>query len=477
MSAETSGAERQLFSILMPVYNEYAFVRECVERVLAAPLPGGVDRELVIVDDGSKDGTRDILAKLEEKHPEIRLVLHETNQGKGAAIRTAIREMKGDIAIFQDADLEYDPADYRRVIQPIVDGFADVVYGSRFAASELRRVLFYRHALGNRLLTFLSNLFTDLYLTDMETCYKAFRTSILKSIPIRSNDFGLEPEITAKVAKRDCVVYEVPVSYRGRTYDEGKKIGWKDGFRALYTIFKYWVIDDCYDERYGHNVLLAMNSAPQYSRWMADISQPYFGRKVAELGSGIGNMSRQLAAAPRLVVTDRDPEYLDFLENLFHGREDVKVRKLDLDRPEDFGALAEEEVDTVVAFNVLEHIEDDKQVIERLHEALPYGGRVILQVPQYPGLFGSFDEEVDHKRRYDKIGLSALLAGAGFEVEKLKNVNWFGTFGWYVNGKLLKRRHFSRVQLKLFDMLVPVLRLFNWLPLPGLSLFAVARKR
>ena len=236
-------------SILIPIYNERYSIRELLRRVLSVSLPNEMDREVIIVDDGSTDGTRDILAGFESRYPQtIRCVFQERNFGKGAAIRKAIANATGDFCIFQDADLEYDPRDYDAMLQPLLEGVADCVYGSRFLYRERRRVLYFRHSLGNRFLTNLSNLFTDLYLTDMETCYKAFRTELLKTIPIRSNDFGLEPEITAKIAKRGFRVYEVPIRYDGRTYAEGKKITWKDGCKALYTVMKYWLIDDCYHQ-------------------------------------------------------------------------------------------------------------------------------------------------------------------------------------------------------------------------------------
>jgi len=234
-----------LLSILMPVYNEEKLLRECVRRVLAAPLPPGVRREIVIVEDASKDGTPDIVRALQEEHADtIRAFFQEKNQGKGAAIRRAIREMKGDIAIVQDADLEYNPDEYGVVIAPILDGRADAVFGSRFAHRPERPVLNYHHTLGNLFLTHVSNFFTGLHLTDMETCYKAIRAPLLRSLPLTAKRFAIEPEITARLADRRVRIYEVPVSYRGRSYAEGKKIGWKDGISAIWTILKYWWFDD-----------------------------------------------------------------------------------------------------------------------------------------------------------------------------------------------------------------------------------------
>ena len=223
-------------SIVMPVFNERATIREVITRVLAVPYP--LDLEVVIVDDCSTDGTRHILKEFCES-PRIRLVFHEKNMGKGAALRTGFQHAKGDIVTIQDADLEYDPAEISKLITPILDGKADVVFGSRFVGGESHRVLYFWHYQGNRFLTLLSNMLTNLNLTDMETCYKAFRSDVLAQFSLEENRFGVEPEITAKVAQLGCRIYEVGVSYYGRTYAEGKKIGWRDGFRALWCIIKY----------------------------------------------------------------------------------------------------------------------------------------------------------------------------------------------------------------------------------------------
>ncbi len=226
-------------SVIMPAYNEQATIREIVGRVLAVDMPG-VDKELVIVDDGSKDATREILKEL-DGHNGIRVFFQERNQGKGAAVWRGIRESTGDLIVIQDADLEYDPREYPQLIQPILNGQADVVYGSRFLGSPRgHRVLYFWHSVGNRLLTMLSNMFSDLNLTDMETCYKVLVRDVAMRLDIQSRDFGIEPEITQKVARMRARVYEVPISYHGRTYEEGKKIGLKDAFKAVYTILRFW---------------------------------------------------------------------------------------------------------------------------------------------------------------------------------------------------------------------------------------------
>jgi glycosyltransferase involved in cell wall biosynthesis len=222
-------------SVVIPCYNEIDTIEAIVGKALAVPLP--VERELMIVDDCSTDGTREYLRVLAREN--VRVVFHETNQGKGAALRSGFAQATGDIVLVQDADLEYDPEEYPRLLRPILEGKADVVYGSRFIGGDTHRVLYFWHSLGNKMLTFLSNMFTNLNLTDMEVCYKVFRREVLERITLVEDRFGFEPEVTAKVARLDVPIYEVGVSYYGRTYQEGKKIGWKDGVRAVYVILKY----------------------------------------------------------------------------------------------------------------------------------------------------------------------------------------------------------------------------------------------
>jgi glycosyltransferase involved in cell wall biosynthesis len=222
-------------SIVIPCYNEAKTIRTIVDRVRSSPYP---DKEIVIVDDCSRDGTRDLLRTQIEPLVD-KIIYHEVNQGKGAALRTGFAAVTGDAVIVQDADLEYDPGEYPKLMRPIVEGKADVVFGSRFMGGEAHRVHFFWHMVGNKFLTLLSNMFTNLNLTDMETCYKVFRRDVLQRIQIEENRFGFEPEITAKVSKLNVVIFEIGISYYGRSYAEGKKIGWRDGFRALWAILKY----------------------------------------------------------------------------------------------------------------------------------------------------------------------------------------------------------------------------------------------
>jgi len=226
-------------SIIIPVYNEVATIEELISRVLAVDV--GMERQIVLVDDGSTDGTRDVYPKLERRwaDADFAIKLMDVNRGKGAALREGFKLAEGDIVLIQDADLEYDPGDYPALLAPIIEGKADVVYGSRFVGSKAHRVLYYWHMIGNRLITNLSNMLTNLNLTDMETCYKVFRREVLRGIEIRSNRFTVEPELTAKVARGRWRIYEVGISYSGRTYEEGKKIGWKDAIAAIFAIIRF----------------------------------------------------------------------------------------------------------------------------------------------------------------------------------------------------------------------------------------------
>jgi len=461
-------------SLLMAAYNEEATLRRCAERVLAAPLPEGLVREIVLVDDGSTDATWEIAQRLAARHAEIRVFQQPRNMGKGAAVRRAIKEMTGDIALFQDADLEYDPRDYGRLLKPILEGKADAVFGSRFTGEE-RKILYYWHSVGNRLLTLLSNMLNDINLTDMETCYKAFTAECLRSVPLESNRFGIEPEITAKAARNRFRVYEVPIVYNGRTYEEGKKINWRDGMAALWFILKYRFSSNYADA--GKVALDALEQAPRFNQWLYDAIRPYLGRRLAELGAGRGNLSKLLRRHGHLLVTDYRTDYLNELCERWDHLDTLHVASLDLTAPADYEVLRGFNPDTVVCLNVLEHIENDRGVLRALHKFLPTGCRLVFLVPYNPKLFSEFDRQIGHYRRYQKGELEGKMTEAGFTVERQFFFNKVGVMAWWAGNKLTGQRTITSWQLKLYNLLTPLFRrLDRVLPISGLSTIVVARK-
>jgi glycosyltransferase involved in cell wall biosynthesis len=466
-----------ILSILIPLYNEEEFVGTLLERVLSAPLPEGVGREIIVVDDGSTDGSAGIVEEIAAAHPGVlRFIRQPRNQGKGAAIRTAIEHARGEFSIIQDADLEYDPREYGRLLAPLLEGKADAVYGSRFVIATERRVLYFWHSVANQMLTGMCNIVSDLNLTDMETCYKAFRTSLLQSIPIRSNRFGLEPELTIKLAKRRVRVYETAIDYHGRTYEEGKKIGLKDAFDAVYVILRYAFTRDLYKDS-GPDILDALAGAQHFNGWMAETIQPYIGKRVLEIGAGIGNLTRILSPRrERYIAGDIDPEYLARLHARFQHRPKMEVRRCDLSNPVDFEALAGA-VDSVVCLNVLEHVEDETASLRNIYTALRPGGRAIVLVPHGPEVFGSLDTALGHFRRYTRDDLQRKMEQAGFRVERILEFNRISRPAWYVTGRLLKRKTISRFQLYFFDRLVWLWRRIDRrLPWPSTSIIAIGVK-
>jgi SAM-dependent methyltransferase len=471
-------------SVLVPVYNEEYLVAASLERLMCLADSPFLDRvQIIVVNDGSSDRTWEAISQFKEwlaAAPSGKLqwlfIQHEKNKGKASAIHTALSAATEELCVIHDADLEYHPADLKKMVEVFLAEQADAVFGSRFLASEYRRVLFFRHELGNRFLTLLCNMVSDLNLSDMETCYKMVRTGLLKSIPLTGKGFEIEPEITIKLAKRGARIFEVPIRYAGRTYQEGKKINWRDGVRAVSAIFRFSLSDQIYvEDAYGSQILGRLNRAPRFTRWMADVIRPYVGQRVLEIGAGIGNLTAQLI--PRLLywATDINPLYLMYLENVERNRPYMRVGFTDAEKSESYPKG--QTFDTVICLNVVEHLVDDRGAMLNIRSVLEAGGRAIILVPCGPGLYGTLDEVLGHQRRYTRKSLEALATSAGFEVEKILEFNRVGVIAWWLNGRVLRRRTFGLSQIKVLNVMTPIFRAVDKvLPWQSLSLIAVIKK-
>jgi glycosyltransferase involved in cell wall biosynthesis len=472
-------------SVIVPVYNEQYLVAASLARLGILGESRFLDSiKIIVVDDASSDGTavalEEVRASLEagEHDPKTSWVWlrHEKNSGKGAAIRTGLMHVDTELVVIHDADLEYHPRDLLRMVEVFLAEDADAVFGSRFMSGGHKRALFFRHALGNKLLTFLCDIVCDLNLTDVETCYKMVRANLLKNIPLESSTFDVEPELAIKLARRGARIFELPISYSGRNYGEGKKIGWRDGVRALWAIFYYKVFGKIYvDDEYGAEILDRLNRAPRFTGWMADFIRPYIGNRVLEVGAGTGNMSVHLMPRSIYWATDINRSYLDYLVTLRASRPYMRVGYTNAVDVSTFPTG--QAFDTVVCLNVVEHVEDDAGALRNVWDALTEGGRAIILVPCGPWLYGSLDEVLGHYRRYTPEQLTSVAEGAGFHVERILKFNRPGVPAWWLNGRILHRKTFGLAQIRILNMLTPIFRLLDaWLPLPPLSIIAVLRK-
>ena len=473
-------------SVIVPVYNEQYLIQASLERLRVlneSPLLDAIS--VIVVDDGSSDGSATEIESFrgavenDKSTPKIKWtwLRHEKNRGKGAAIQTALDQVKTELVVIHDADLEYHPADLLPMVEVFLMEEADAVFGSRFMSGGYKRALFFRHALGNKFLTFLCDLVCDLNLTDMETCYKMVRAELLKSIPLESRGFDIEPELAIKLAKRGSRIFEVPISYSGRTYLEGKKIGWKDGARALWTIFHFAISDRIYkDDASGGEILERLNRAPRFTAWMADVIRPYVGSRVLEIGAGTGNLSVHLMPRAAYWATDVNAHYLEYLATLRATRPYMHVAYANATEPASFPRG--QAFDTVVCLNVVEHIEDDVSALRNILGALEEEGRAIILVPSGPGLYGTLDEVLGHFRRYTEGRLVEVAQHAGFRVDKILKFNSFGVPAWWLNGRVLRKKTFALGQIRILNFLTPLFRLLDPVtPLPPLSLIAVLHKK
>jgi SAM-dependent methyltransferase len=464
-------------SVIIPVFNEANTILEIIKKIQNTVF----EKEIIIVDDGSNDGTREILKQLmnekltsdSEKQKDIKIIFKKKNDGKGSAVREGLKYVTGNIVVIQDADLEYYPDEYGLLIQKIVEGKADVVYGSRFIGTH--RVFYLYHYLGNRILNSIVNIFLNTCLTDLMTGYKVFRRSVFDNIRLEADGFEFEVEITVEVFKQRYRVYEVPISYAGRTYEEGKKIRWSDFFRCLYWLLK----SNCRSIETGKDTLLKMKLMDKNNEWTYKKIKPYLGNTILEFGSGMGTISRYLVRYGRKVfLTDINTDYVEYLKDRFIGNPEVYVYCKDIEKDEMvFGNV---KFDTIIAINLLEHIEDDEKVMKNACSLLSSGGKFIIIVPAHKFLMSEFDRLIGHQRRYEKDDLKNKLERAGFKISHMEFMNSFSAIGWFFQFKILHKRAMMKSSLIFADKIViPVVKLVEKrIHFPfGLSLFVTAEPR
>src|SRR5262245_9743916 len=338
IDAQTSGAFR--LTVIVPVHNERHVIEASVRRLLAVRDPLLSALEVVAVDDRSTDGTGEVLARMSREDSRLVVLTHNESRGKGAAVRTALSRASGDIVLIHDGDLEYDPADIPALLLPFAREGADAVFGSRYLSGAYRRALRYRHTFANKFLTTINNWLTDLDLTDVETCYKAVHTELLKSIPLRSDDRRFEVELAIKLAKRRARLFETPIRYMPRTAADGQKTRTLDGMLALLALGKFWFVDDLYhDDEYGSRILVELERTRHFNAWMADVLRPYLGDRVLEIGAGIGNLTSQFIPREFYVASDINPHYLRYLHSYAAGKPYLHVRKIDVQETADFAGI------------------------------------------------------------------------------------------------------------------------------------------
>ena len=463
-SGVVAPAVERCLSVVMPCFNEAGTVATVIERTLASPYVA----ELIVVDDGSWDGTAELAEQVDD--PRLSVLRQPENRGKGAALRRGFAAASAPYVIVQDADLEYDPKEYGELLAPVLAGEADVVYGSRFAGSHARRVLYFWHSAGNQLLTLLSNMATDLNLTDMETCYKLFRREVLESFVLEEDRFGIEPEITAKVAGGGWRIYEVSISYHGRSYDEGKKIGWRDGVRALYCIIRYSPLVARFRLRrrralepadFGSadaalaDTLDSLDGADNYVGWIVDSLRPHLGARILEVGAGHGTLTQRLAEIGHVTAIEPSARAAAVLRAAIPPGSPVTVIEGDATTATTLGAF-----DSIVLVNVLEHIEDDRGAIEQLAKALEPGGAIAVFAPAFEMLYSEFDRRVGHHRRYRRREIEVLMRGAGLDIATSRYMNRPGAVAWLIVARLFGQVPTKSAFTKAFDRVgVPLVRM------------------
>jgi glycosyltransferase involved in cell wall biosynthesis len=465
--------------IIVPVYNEQYLIGASLSRLAILSESPLIHRiSVVVVDDGSTDKTPAAIEAFRATANDDRnrklswlFLRHEKNGGKGAAIRTALAHIETDLVVIHDADLEYHPRDLLQMVEVFIYEDADAVFGSRFMPGGHKRALLFRHAMGNKLLTFLCDLVCDLNLTDMETCYKMVRTDLLKSIPLESATFDVEPELAIKLARRGSRIFEVPISYSGRTYGEGKKITWKDGCRALRAIQHYAITKKLYTSGCETE---PPNSAHRIRRWMASIVQPFVGQRVLEIQAGVGNMSIHLMPRAVYWTTDINPHCVDYLVSMSTTRPYMHVMQTNPSIGETYPSG--QVFDTVLYLNPPGREIEDIGTLRNMWRVLDPGGRAIVTVPRLSRQHAAHNE-ADQPRRHAERRLIDNSGRAGFRVEQVIRMNRCVFWGWWLKQRILRRRKSGVFQIRLLDLLTHILPYFDpWVPVRALSAIAVLRK-
>ncbi|HEX9343047.1 MAG TPA: glycosyltransferase [Actinomycetota bacterium] len=473
-------------SVVVPFYNELRTLPAVIDRLLAVDFAAmGLETELIFVDDGSSDASRSLLDPA--PRDDVRLIVHDHNQGKGAAVKTGLEAATGDILCIQDADLEYHPNDLPALIRPILEGAYQVVYGNRFRGSAAG--LYYSHRIANRMLNLMINLAFNRYLEDVYTGYKVFTKEAFSGLSLSAKTFTVEMELTAHFLRQGLVIYEVPISYRARTYAEGKKIHFKDGFLAAGAVARYRFQRRPPTENPGPAMRRApdvpgspeihalgledLAAARQYRRYIHDLLAPYLGASVLEVEARLGDFSAELLDRRRLVLAESDPVCLRALEDRFEGHPRVELLEADPS-----ALKVNPPVDSVVALNVIDLLPDDVAALRSMAQATAPGGTVLLLVPGFPSLAGAFDQAIGEVRRYTPESLSATVTAAGLVPEVVRPVNLLGGVAWWAAVRMGRQGRPTPALVHLYDkFVIPAERALERRVQPsfGQSILCVAR--
>lgn len=465
-------AEFHKLSVLMPICNHRWTLRQIVARTLS--MPTSLELELVAVDDGSEDGSWELLEELAADDPRIKTIRHEHTQGKGTAVRTAIDAMTGDLAVVQEGGLDYDPHDIPALLEPLLAGKADAVFGSRYSSGQVHS---FWQSVKNQSLTLLSNLLNNLQLSDTEAAYKVVRADILKQLRLQAKSTTLEAELTCRLAQWGARLYEVPISYYGQSSPANRN-GW------LWPTLKslgQMVRCRCWDTRFtphsGFYILTSMAQANGYNQWILNHVKDFMGTRVLEAGSGIGNLSQLLLNRERLVLIDYEDIYVRALKQRFGRQGNVRVDQADLTTEASYHQWEDERLDTIFCSNVLEHLENDVDVLSYFQQTLVPGGHCVIVVPSGKWLYNGMDEELGHFRRYSPEELANKMAEAGLEVVHTERFSKLGSLAWAWSGHVMRKRHISPSHMLTFERILPIAKLLEYcLPVPGMSLIMVGRK-